>query len=116
MGIVGQCISDRVLKSSFELLAGHNTTNEPSNNNDIMTTTDNDDKTKARRATAPCMVLDHLLPAATNRRAIQDPQVGKEAAGIPSGVGRPGPGTDITPWRPASQVYCRQMPASCTGL
>ena len=47
------------------------------------------------------MVLDHP-PAATNRRAIQDLQSGKEAAGIPSGVGRPIPGSVIPGRRRAS--------------
>ena len=42
------------------------------------------------------------MPPATNRCAIQDLQSGKEAAGIPSGVGRPGAGTVIPAGRRAS--------------
>ena len=110
-------MSDRAFKSSFELIAYPNTTNKPSDDNNNMRTTENDDiMTKARRATAPCMVLDHLLPAATNRRAIQDPQVGIEACILPSGVTRPGGGTDF-PAGPARPVLpTDKCSAACTGF
>ena len=54
LGVDGECMSDRVLKLSFELIAFPNAATKPSddnnnNNNNNMRTTDNDDKTTEAR-------------------------------------------------------------------
>ena len=69
----GVRMSDRVFKSSFELIAYPNTKYEQSDDNNNMTTTENDDHDQARRATHAGHGEDRRkaspLEAATNQEA-----------------------------------------------
>ena len=91
-GVRRQCKSNRGVRSRCKSNAQVSTTTNTVSVNDDMTTTENDKTTTTTDSTTshgPMNGVGPPPPAATNRRAIQDLQSGKEAAGIPSGVGVP---------------------------